>query len=340
MCLAHALDEEESRNLTVLYRAIGINKRHSVIKDYASINEDDWSFFPKTNTNHTLPSTSDRAALYRKYAIDLSTQAVQKCLAKSDFKTNDITHLITVSCTGMYAPGLDFDLINAFNLSKNIDRTAINFMGCYAAITATKRANDICLANAGASVLVVCVELCTIHFHNEKTDDNLLANAIFSDGAAAFLMGDSAQSKGLSLRPLKFFSDLLPKGQKDMAWNIGDFGFEMKLSAYVPNLIQEGIKSLIQNLTKDQSNKANHFAIHPGGKRILQVIEQELKLPREKNSAAHEVLRNFGNMSSPTVLFVLENLLESLTQKNQGETVMSLAFGPGLTLESMLLEIN
>ncbi len=340
MAAAHGLDALEKRQLKILYRATGISQRHSVISDYSSVNMEDWKFYPKSNDLKPFPTTEDRGKLYRQQALKLSSKAIDNCLEQCEVDTSRVTHLITVSCTGMYAPGLDIDIINHYGLSKNIERTAINFMGCYAAITAIKHAKSICSNNEKSIVLVVCLELCTIHFQNKKTDDNLLANSIFSDGAGAFLMGSEPEyQEKVRLKPIKFHSDLLPEGSDDMAWNIGDFGYEMKLSAYVPDLIQSGIKSLISNLTNNIERKPQHFAIHPGGKKILEVIENELEISRDQNLAAHEVLRHYGNMSSPTLLFVLKKLLGQLSDEHKGENVLSLAFGPGLTLESMLLEV-
>lgn len=342
MASAHGFDEAEKTRLNALYRASGISQRHSVIADYGSLNTDDWTFYPPSADLKPFPSTKDRSELYRKHALQLSKKAACQCLDNTSFGTQDITHLITVSCTGMYAPGLDIDLVKALNLPKTVQRTSINFMGCYAAITGLKTADALCKAHLGAKVLLVATELCTIHFQNKTDEDNLLANAIFSDGSAALLMTarDENQTYKKGLSPKAFHCDLLPDGENDMAWNIGDFGFEMKLSAYVPDLVQGGVKSLINQLTAQLNGTVlNHFAIHPGGKKILKVIEEELGIEKEANRHAHEVLRKHGNMSSPTVLFVLKALMENLYDQHKGEHILSMAFGPGLTLESAVFEV-
>ena len=342
MAQAHGFDESEKHRLNALYRASGIAQRHSVIADYGSLNTADWEFYPPSTDLKPFPSTGDRSTLYRKHAAHLSKKAACQCLDRSPYGTGDITHLITASCTGMYAPGLDIDLVKALNLPKNVQRTSINFMGCYAAVTGLKAADALCKSNPKARVLLVATELCTIHFQNKTDDDNLLANAIFSDGSAALLM--TAHEEGGSydkgLIPKAFHCDLLPDGEEDMAWNIGDFGFEMKLSAYVPDLVQGGVKSLIHQLTSQlNGTPLSHYAIHPGGKKILKVIEEELGIAKEANRHAHEVLRKNGNMSSPTVLFVLKALMDSMNESNKGEQVLSMAFGPGLTLESAVFEV-
>jgi predicted naringenin-chalcone synthase len=265
---------------------------------------------------------------------------VRDCLSKTDIKAEEVTHLITISCTGMYAPGLDIDLINQLNLKPQVQRTCINFMGCYAAITGIRTADAFCKADPKAKVLVVATELCTIHFQNKSDEDNLLANAIFSDGSAAFIMtalDENANQKGIS--PLAFHTEILSDGGENMAWNIGDFGFEMKLSSYVPSLVESGIKKMTDGLKAKLTHAhLTKYAIHPGGKRILEVIESELGLTKEDNRYAYEVLSEYGNMSSATLLFVLDKMMKD--SSHQKEQCLSVAFGPGLTLESLVLELR
>ncbi|MCI4669430.1 MAG: type III polyketide synthase [Bacteroidia bacterium] len=332
---AHGLDQLEARKLRVLYRATGISTRHSVIQDYERDN--DFEFFPNSENLEPFPSTSDRMKVYQKEAKKLSLEAIRKI---KSFNPEEITHLITVSCTGMYAPGLDIDLTNELGIRKDVQRTNIYFMGCQAAFNGLKVANAICEANPSSKVLLVCVELCTLHFQKEITDDSLLANSLFSDGAAAALITGELQD-GLNLSIEEFVCALHPEGRKEMAWKIGDFGFEMKLSAYVPDIIRGGIKGLtdkLLNSLKVSFDKVKHFAIHPGGKRILRFVEEELDIPKDKNLSSHKVLRDFGNMSSPTILFVLNDVIEGLIPQKEPEYILNFAFGPGLTLESMLLK--
>jgi len=239
----------------------------------------------------------------------------------------------------MYAPGLDIDLVNSMGLKSTVSRSAINYMGCYAAFSALKIADAICQSDAQAKVLIVCVELCSIHFQRCKTDENMLVNALFGDGAAAVLVEQSPVGN-TNLEILNSHCDILPDGETEMAWNIDDHGFQMKLSSYVPELIKTGIGKLTQDLLKKLQldlKDVNQFAIHPGGKKILEVIEQELKLTKENNKHAYKVLCNYGNMSSPTVLFVLRSMLREL--KND-EKILGVAFGPGLTLESMMFRVK
>jgi prepilin-type processing-associated H-X9-DG protein len=341
MVRAMQMDNHEARKLRALFRMTGIETRHSVIADYGKA--DGYDFYVNSQNFEPVPSTGARLLLYRQQALMLSVDAINQCLKKvSDFDKKSITHLIVVSCTGMYAPGLDIDLVKALGLQTNTQRLCINFMGCYAAFNGLKQADIICQSSAKAKVLVVCTELCSIHFQKENTDDNLLANALFADGSAALLVEPSPR-KGLNLKPVSFYCDLAPEGDQDMAWTVGDLGFEMRLSSYVPDVIQRGIKtlthSLLQQISYDLSD-VSYFAIHPGGKKILEVIEQELNLTKEQNKSAYEVLRHCGNMSSPTVLFVLQDVCKNLNGVDDQKKILSFAFGPGLTLESMVLEIQ
>ncbi len=341
MARAHGMVGPEQGRLRALYRASGIENRYSTIPDYASEDMENRAFYPPSVGLNPFPSTKARSDYYRKEAIGLSLSSVKNCLSQTSVEAEDITHLITISCTGMYAPGLDIDIVNQLGLNKSVERTCINFMGCYAAFVGIKAANAFCAANPKAKVLVVATELCTLHFQNKTDDDNLISNAIFGDGSAALLISaDTSISSNIRLKPLTFHNEIFPAGEQEMAWNIGDFGFEMKLSAYVPVLIEKGIKSLVEKLkSKVSVDEIHHYALHPGGKRILEVIEQELALSRDQDWAGREVLRDYGNMSSPTVVFVLKKLFDSLSEKNKGDKVLSLAFGPGLTIESMILEV-
>lgn len=336
------MNEEEKTRMAILYRATGIDYRYSVLEDFKKPPGKD-SFFTTKNINSTFPTISRRMAVYKKAALPVCIKAIEDCISRvPDLNVSSITHLITVSCTGMYAPGLDIELIDHLKLRSNVQRTAVNFMGCYGAFNAIKVADAICKTDSSATVLVVSVELCTLHLLDSKEEDHILSGSLFGDGAAAVLIsGKPLVNRSLNME--SFYCDLLRDGKDDMAWHISDFGFEMKLTSYVPELIRGGIKKLTDNLLSHLSldiSNIDFFAIHPGGKRILQVIEEELGLPKEDNYPAYHVLRNFGNMSSPTVLFVLKSIFENLSDKDDQKNILSFAFGPGLTLESMLLKVN
>jgi alpha-pyrone synthase len=342
MAEAAGMNTEEKNLMTSLYRASGIGHRHSVIPDFGNKNGD-YTFFPNTPDLEPFPSVGQRMKLYQTEALPLAIKAVEDCFSNNDtIDPSEITHLITVSCSGMYAPGLDIELIDKLSLSRNIQRTSINFMGCYAAFNGLKIADAICKSNPEAKVLLVCVELCTIHYQKTKNWDQILSNALFSDGAAAVLIDNVKPVKGKALALENFHCDLAPEGKNDMAWHIGDLGFEMILSSYIPELIKGGIGKLTLDLLHKLElnvDEIDYYAIHPGGKKILEVIEAVLNIDRKKNSYAHKVLREYGNMSSPTVLFVLKEIFDQLESSDHNKNVLSFAFGPGLTLESMMLNV-
>lgn len=341
MAKALKMNNGEENRLQALYRASGIQHRFSVLEDYSNSMED-FKFYPNNIDLEPFPKVSARMAVYKQEALKLSIKAIEECIKGTKLRKNDISHLITVSCTGMYAPGLDIEIIETLGLSNHVQRTAVNYMGCYAAFNAIKLADAICRSDSGARVLILCVELCSIHFQKLKDEDNLLSNALFGDGAAAVIV-QPGPHEGINLSLERFYCDLLFEGKQDMAWHIGNFGFEMKLSSYVPNLIKSGIRRLTDDLLKHMQltvEDIDLFAIHPGGKKILEMIEQELGLSKEDNAFAYKVLKHYGNMSSPTVLFVLKEILQVVTNNDHEKNILSFAFGPGLTLESMLLKVH
>ena len=350
MADALRLKANDRRRLLALYRATGITYRHSVLADYGRT--DNFTFFPNTPDLEPFPDIRQRMQLYQREAIQLSHTAATNCLDQLPaLKRSDITHLIYVSCTGMYAPGVDIELIHLLGLNTHTQRTAVNFMGCYAAFNALKVANSIVRAYPDAKVLLVCTELCSIHFQKGTDEDTLLANALFADGSAAALVSGESTLNSVQLQMEQFYCDLAPDGKEDMAWQIGNHGFEMRLSAYVPQIIKEQIQHIVQRLLQHLARftgsnhpakpetSVDYYAIHPGGKRILQVIEEVLSLEKQDNQYAYQVLRQYGNMSSPTILFVLQTLMANLSAADHDKNVLGLAFGPGLTLESMLLRV-
>ncbi|WP_428661094.1 type III polyketide synthase [Runella sp.] len=349
MIRASQLDPTEARKLRVLYRSTKIQKRYSVLTDYGKT--DDFEFYPNTFDLEPFPTVSQRMLAYRKYALPLALKAVASALKNKDVLSTispqhsaipRFTHLITVSCTGLYAPGLDIELVEALGLSRQVHRTSINFMGCYGAFNGLKAANSIVQADPHAKVLLVCIELCTLHFQKKVDENYLLSNALFADGAAAVIIESqpNTHTQGLSLAMQSFYCDLLFEGRNDMAWHVGDFGFEMVLSSYIPRLVKGGLGELMTQLRQTASLPVfDFYAIHPGGRAILEAAESQLGLTPEDNRYAYEVLQEYGNMSSCTVLFVLQKLLQERTQEDIGKHIFSCAFGPGLTLETGIFKI-
>lgn len=341
ICKGFKLRPIEKRLVKSIYKSCGIRQRHSVLSDYCK-SPGEFDFFPN-HPDDPLPTTAKRMQIYKEHALDLALAAIKNCLQNlNKFDKNKITHLITVSCTGMYAPGLDIEIVQELKLNPGTKRTAINFMGCYGAFNALRVADTICRSSEDAIVLIVCIELCTLHFQRDQEIKNIISNAIFADGAAAALIQWNAnQQNCLSLE--SFHCDIVPQTQKEMTWHIADYGFDIDLSTYVPEVIGAGISTFTGNLLK-QSNWSikdiDYYAIHPGGLKILQACEQALGITSEDNRHSYDVLREFGNMSSATILFVLRKLWTSLSKKDHKKNIFSCAFGPGLTLESMLLKAH
>jgi predicted naringenin-chalcone synthase len=345
MADASGLDENNRGRLKSIYDNSGIDYRYSVIPDFGVDGPEDHTFFAATPTLEPFVTTQSRMALYQKEAINVAEAAVKNCLAGfPDGIAAQITHIITVSCTGMYAPGLDIDLVGRLGLKTTVERTCINFMGCYGAINALKTADYICRADADAKVLVVSVELCTLHFQKENTLDNWVANSLFSDGAAAVLVENTANrlAAGIHLELNHFYSEFLPEARNEMGWFVGNTGFEMRLTSKVSKLIKNNIKAVTDRLLNSAGitslTQIDAYAIHPGGRKILEAVEEALELPEESNDFAYDILRKFGNMSSATIIFVLQRILQSTVKSDQ--QVLSFAFGPGLTVEGMVLKTH
>ncbi|PWJ42169.1 type III polyketide synthase [Sediminitomix flava] len=335
------LDHVEERKLSILYRATGIQHRHSVIPDFEK--KEQLEFFREDDLDFS-PPISQRMQYYEKSALGLAKNAVLDAFqGLEDEIYDEITHLITVSCTGMYAPGLDIELVQELPLKSSIQRTAVNFMGCYGAFNALKLAKSICEADKNSKVLVVSVELCTLHFQHSKDEEQLLAASLFADGSAAALVeGKVDAPRKFQLELNTFFADLVPQGKTEMQWHIEDHGFKMGLTTLVPELIRDEMDVLIQNLfSKSSANQdeVDFYAIHPGGKKILQEVEKKLGITKEQNAVAHEVLRDYGNMSSATILFVLKKLLTEINEVEEPKIILGMAFGPGLTIESMIVRL-
>jgi predicted naringenin-chalcone synthase len=326
----------ESRKLKYLYQQSGISTRYSSIPDY-SLPAGERQFYSTHPNLEPFPLLEKRMEWYDAHAAPISVKAIQNCI-KDKITAAQITHLITVSCTGMSAPGLDLQVMEAMQLPADIFRTSVNFMGCYAAIHALKIADALCKTNSNANVMIVCTELCTLHFQKSNTIDNLMATLLFADGCAALLV-QPGQSQLPGLRLTNFYAAVAFRGKQDMSWHLSSHGFLMKLSGYVPVLVKEDFDVLITKaLEKSGISKADvdYWCIHPGGKKILQAIEQSTGISQHQLAFSYSVLNEYGNMSSPTILFVLQKIINDL-QNNPcalGKRVLGAAFGPGLTMET------
>jgi predicted naringenin-chalcone synthase len=245
-------------------------------------------------------------------------------------RARSITHLIVTCCTGFSAPGLDLQIAARFGLNPSVERTMVGFMGCYAAISALKLARHIVRSEPLAQVLVVSLELCTLHLQETDDIEKALTFLVFGDGCAAALI--TAEPKGLSLDA--FHAELAPGSSEQITWNIRDQGFDMFLSGQVPASIGHALAAGRERILGG-ANAADIdlWAVHPGGRTVLDAVEGAFALPPQALAASREVLRRFGNMSSATVLFVLKALMEAPMAGTRG---CAMAFGPGLTAETML----
>lgn len=299
------------RQINTICKRSGIDQRHTVVDQLDRIAE---------------LSVDGKMKEFHEEASSLASEAVEG-LGLSSAQLESITDIIAISCTGMQAPGLEFEIITRFGLRKDIRRYNINFMGCYAAITGLRMAKDIC-SSPGRSVLLISAELCTLHFRPEYHEDYLISNSLFADGAAAALI----QSEGNSgLHIVDSESRIIPNSAEDMSWRISTDGFLMTLSNAIPSFIRD---LFINEKLYDRDLTDLDWAIHPGGRQILDSIETGMGIGPDKLKHSRAILREFGNMSSATILFILERIF---LEGSDSKDIIACAFGPGLTFESLLL---
>jgi len=331
-------DDTASRKLSLLFNHSGINSRYSVLPDFNNPNSTDLFF----TANNGSPTVEERLNVYKDEAVLLGIDAIRDSFQKIDTSIAEfgITHLITVTCTGISAPGLDAEIMNHLNLPNEIFHVAINFMGCNAAFHALKLSEMITKTDENAKVLIVCVELCTLHFKPKNNHDNLLSNTIFGDGASALIVTSDAYAtlyKKSGLKINGFYSILLNRGKDLMGWNINPVNFEMILDSKVPEFIGEEINGIILKAGRKLNiapETIDNWAIHPGGKKILDTIKQQLHMNDSDLVHSYKVLNEYGNMSSPTILFVLNEILKANLKPD--ETIFSIGFGPGVSIETAL----
>lgn len=309
-------------------------------------------FFDRGTGLLLAPGTGVRNEVYVREARRLFVEAARRALAADpDLRAEDVTHVVTVSCTGFHAPGPEYEIVRALGLSDGVQRYHLGFMGCYASMPALRAASQFCAADPQAVVLVVSVELCTLHLRSSEDPDTIVASSLFADGAAAGIVtARELPSPVAGLRLDGFHTAIAPEGEAAMAWTIGDTGFEMILSTAVPQIVGETVLGAIRPLYAREGELAAafdegrigervaHWAIHPGGRSILDRVQERLRLSDAQLGPAREVLRENWNMSSATVLFVLKSVLEQQGARD-GDRVTAMAFGPGLTAESALLTV-
>ncbi len=333
--------DEQRALLRRIFGNAGVHRRGSILeqRELTTDNEGMRSFFhAPTSTDDRGPTTAARMQRYAIGAPLLAADACNRAIVAASITTNEITHLIVVSCTGFMSPGVDAALIASLGLSPSVQRTIVGFMGCHAAFNALNVAGAIVARQPDAKVLVCCVELCTLHFAYGADATNMVSNSLFGDGAAATIVGRAGTAESPGIWRLKqFASQLLPDTKQAMTWRIGDHGFEMFLAAGVPRAIEDHLQPWCDDWLNDEGLSiadVASWAIHPGGPRIVDAAVRSLKIDPAHAQPSRDILANHGNMSSATILFVLAEL----AKRNAHGPCVALGFGPGLMFEGMLLE--
>jgi alkylresorcinol/alkylpyrone synthase len=346
------------RRIHACFDASGIDTRHSVLSDLkgrppgepgrdAYLDPGPALIYDAATGRILAPGTGARNDAYLRQAPALFVGAAKQALAAATgIVPDDVTHVVTVSCTGFYAPGPDYHVVRELGLRASTQRYHLGFMGCYGAFPALRMAKAACEADPAAVVLIVCAELCSLHLQVSDDPDVIVSSSVFADGAAAAVVtagpatSPGEMSAGLEIEALS--TVLTAGGETDMTWTIGDQGFDMVLTGNVPRLIEAQIEQALGELVapigmaSEDLAAIPRWAIHPGGRSVLDRAQRALRLGDDQLRPSREVLRRYGNMSSATILFILREHLTAPAAPDR-ERVCAVAFGPGLTVESALL---
>jgi alkylresorcinol/alkylpyrone synthase len=326
------IDQGRERTLRALYRRSGVKTRGSVVLEAADGQLDRrQSFYPPARDEHDPgPATAERMRAYAASAPKLAVRAAGRALASARVPADSVTHLITVSCTGFMAPGFDASIVDELGLPPTTQRTHVGFMGCHGSLNALRVARSFADASPEHVSLV-----CTLHFSYGWDPDMMVANALFADGAAA-VVGRSANGAAEEWRIGGTGTFLIPDSRDDMTWRIGDHGFRMTLSARVPDLIESHLRASVVPWLAGHGlalEDVASWAVHPGGPRIVSSVERALGIDSSHAEIPRAVLSECGNMSSATILFILERL----ERLDAPRPCVALAFGPGLVVEALLI---
>ena len=339
-------DVRTSTWLGPVYAHSGAERRYSVLAGPIAndvlnrTNHTDSPYLPTAERDGVGPSTAERMRIYREESGPLALRASRLALRESGWPGETITHLVTVSCTGFVTPGVDLAIIAGLELNPTVERTHVGFMGCHGAMNGLRVARAFAETDSSARVLLCAVELCSLHYHYGNVADKLVANAIFADGAAAVVGQTALGTIPHASRPGMWElsasgSCLIPNTAADMGWTVGDYGFEMMLSRRVPGLIAANLRTWLDRWLSDNGLSlldVRSWAIHPGGPRILDAVEESLELSAAAMAPSRRVYADYGNMSSPTVLFILDHLRKI----EAPSPCVALGFGPGLVVEGAL----
>jgi len=332
-----AEDDEQRQMLGHLYRHTEIESRHVVfqadkLRTVMKGGTADSVFYTASRDDRG-PSTAQRMARYHKEALPLAAEACRKALDESGLAASEITHLVTVSCTGFAAPGVDVGLMKGLGLKPTTVRTNVGFMGCHGAINGLRAAAGYTGSDPKARVLMCCVELSSVHFYYGWNPKRMVGNALFADGSAAVVgtPPDGTDDWTVAATGSCLFAD----SEHAMSWHVGDHGFDMTLSAKVPQMIQDNLGPWLEEWLRENGltiKDVGSWAVHPGGPKILGSVEEALGLPKGVTDVSRRVLAGHGNMSSPTVLFILNELRKAKAPR----PCVALGFGPGLVAEGAL----
>ncbi len=348
--------ERQSRVLEQVYLKSGVQTRSTVLQAELEPKGKTNFFQPPGTTYSAGPSTAERMALYKQQAGPLATTACKMALQDAKVDSSQITHLVTVSCTGFFAPGFDLQLFNTLDLNPSVQRTHVGFMGCHGALNALRVANGFCAEDPDNVVLICATELCSMHFQYGWSRDLMVSNALFADGSASMVLtaaGNALASErksGANIASLSTATNsslshcvytnsasyVIPGTEQAMTWEIGNSGFLMSLSSAVPETIETNLPSFVKGWLKENEltiADVEGWAVHPGGPRILDAVSDSLELDENALLESRQILAECGNMSSPTVLFILKRMLE----RGRKPPFVVLGFGPGLTIEAALI---
>ncbi len=334
-------EDERDRALFYLDHIIancGISRRFSAIGDYSCSDPADFTFFPKNWALAPTVATERRMLMFEQLSVDLAEQSARRALEHAGVEARDVTHVIFVTCTGFFAPGPDILLVNRLGLRPTVCRTVIGFMGCYAAFNALRMADQIVRAEPDAVVLQVHVELCSLHFQNAFSVQHLVSNCLFADGSASAVYARPGRYAGGLADIQTTYCVLGNDSLAKMSWRITDHGFSMYLDSDVPKRVYAETAGFVHALCDRAAlnpREIERWAVHPGGPKIVDAVCEAMDLGDENVAQARAVLNDFGNMSSSTVLFVLEQMFR---QKRCDSPIVMLGFGPGLTMEGAILQ--
>jgi alkylresorcinol/alkylpyrone synthase len=324
------LPKSKTRLTKAVFESSMIDYRHVAVEDIVT-------FYSEPR------STATRNAVWLDASLEMGQNAITEALERAGLQPQDIDDFIVVSCTGLDTPGLDLRLAGILGMRPNLRRTVIGSMGCYGAFPGLNRALTSVLARPGSRALVLCVEVCSVHNQTDDSRETIVSAALFADGAAAFVLSSHPDDHPTPLPGARVVdTETVCDYQTfdDMSFRVTDEGFRMYMSSYVPNILGANIAKLLEPLLTRNNltpNGISHWGIHPGGARILQHLQESLDLDDTAMEPSYAILRDYGNMSSPTILFILDHIQQQRAPQ-PGEYGIIMAFGPGLTMEAALLQ--